>query len=1756
MAKKQNQQQRNPGMRAGLSKAESFTHGMVSDLDPHFQLEGSYSDAQNIRLTNAEGDTFTVENIEGNSLFVDLNTYNIEVNAGQGWSSYLSNYTTFYDRGPDGINLSSNLNLANRASIVGHVSYANQLLLMIVMRTEWERNYDGSSYNPLSSTLDPTDPNYSAENTEVNRTVFLLVDFNHDLEVTKVSDLRVCYSAGNPQARQYPDLNMDLDAPVRIEHIVENEKISRIYWTDNKNPLRTLNIKEDRLDLIEPTALDITPLMKPSQPVLSTTLFGSLPVGVFQYCFKYISENGGESTFSPLSNMYHVSDQSFSNSSQYAGGPQGNVGTQGFQIQVDDIDESFSHIELYSLFYDTIDSAPRVAVVSRNVISGSTSTFQHTSWNNEVENGLEEILIESNTFDVCKDIAIKDNILFAANLRQKRNYISEKEWNVKVLRYRIAPGNTTDRLDAMLTTNDPEIKHYQLDSNNNPVEINTSQYQYNVTDDYGYSCGYGQLLGDPNGMYSAAPGSNHEYMTYDGNLNVPMWTTALASQRNGNGGSSVGYPTFFTYKFMADKMTVGAESFNYATNGLGGCRVSFGVEEKIADTSQNAFASPYISSVSNNKVLQTDYEGASTTGSASPSGNTVFQTSMALGGTKDPHLAGDKRGYQRGDVYRFGVQIYDLNGAPGNVLWIGDIETPHQHDVNRMINIKNEPSAGSYDYSPFRPSFTGVTGIGGQTNLVDAKLIMSHKKIKDFRLSFVYGHTVPPVDVEWFSGRINSNYANTSAYVKSDGDIRSNAPGDTSNTAFHAGGQARAVPGWSEDTGGPDSIGSHDDTHHLFDLCVNFEFIIPDNVCKKISGFRVVRAPRTEEDRRIVQQGLLNQTIQYGNADLGTEAGYGSAYFSQKDNEMFGDDPVFVNQYIDDIDGTGQDNTHPEQPEYNTYLNGYLGLAETAQMCFYNTNKSDGKALGGTGGQFSGKSYFWSEREDQKEYSSSSPNSDAYDAKDRGALAGKHGGPGTYGSHYRHSGYFGSYDKQSFHTSAGVEQTNYQAIDSVSSSVFTLDSPDSAFGIRPYVYREGDYLRIDDILKLTDEIRYRNNTTSASPFGGTPASHHTNCRVQTGLQHDAGNSEFTAGNNWDANSQVEEWKSRESNSTLKEALTFCTRKDIDEDYSVLIAKYYSFDPYYGIGFEIDGGTFAAQYKAGDSNSRPQKNYGWSLPIANSKELSDGEVVPSGFFTISNRMKDGRVSGFSNNTLGYANRAKDTTGSEHSFLVWGAVNKDIPANQDAGDITGSGNQHEPIQESFTYDSVSTMQMGLRSILIEVDNRASVVKLKSPTDTFFETGRTERRYTSWFAPINVSALYEHGEFRGTDKDGGFNNPNYNEYNQLPYRNSFLRYKMESGHSPLPDKDVGGTTITVKQASTYVPHKFLCSIVRNTVPYGGYTKGSIEKTRYMPCGNFHPVTADGAPQGHVSQVFGGDTFVNLYSHQKTSTPYMKKSAARWQVFPVESYVNTDMRSGLTLNAGDTVLGKDINTAPFSNDWLYNSVYSQENNIKSGVVVDEEKFTDSLDLPYEIAYSNTKILGQTSDAFRQFPINQFHDMEGAYGEINRIVNFKNEIYVLQDTAFAKLLVNPISMLSDDSGTSLFTGTGETVENHIYISTKFGSRHRYSVAMSEKSLYFVDANFGRLFKYDTEKLISLGDALGQRNYLKYIIKEWEQRSYRICISDNLNHGSVPGWLDNTEKIKGNERNYVSDRPMDFLGITSIYDFKNKELLVTFHNSA
>ena len=743
----------------------------------------------------------------------------------------------------------------------------------------------------------------------------------------------------------------------------------------------------------------------------------------------------------------------------------------------------------------------------------------------------------------------------------------------------------------------------------------------------------------------------------------------------------------------------------------------------------------------------------------------------------------------------------------------------------------------------------------------------------------------------------------------------------------------------------------------------------------------------------------------------------------------------------------------------------------------------------------------------------------------------------------------------------------HQRAAQISGSVYTLDAPDSAFGMRPYVFRDGDRLRIDCVLKLTNEQRYKElgvliPSQSGNASHGNEAAYHTT---------------YGTYNTWKITQDDLQWTNRYYDDEEQDNLFYSNKRNIDEFYSILVGKYYCFEPYFGIGMELDRGrhtvqndSWSWQSNTGQKSYAPSYRHGWTLPLSAAKEIVDGEIVPPGFFKVSERMKNGSVSGFSNNTLGFVRSLQsddDATPGICHYVFDAVYNKLSKWNgsDNNGDIDNGGTW-DPAKQSkdFNYDTVSTMQMGLRSLLLEVNTNLDEVR----PHRYERTATNKPRYYSeWFACPDISTIFQqshwYGVFSGghTQTGGAHSGGTGNVYTSI-YHPSVSTSVVGSFAKTYHDKSTktidGNDYIESLKYRSVHPHKYLCSIVRRVVPYGGHSKESIESTRYIPCGNFHPVSATNKDSGyndrrqaHLSKVYGGDTFLNLYSHQKTAAPYMKHSAARWQVFPVESYVNTDMRSGLALTNGDTELGKKLNTAPYSNDWLYNSVYSQENNVKAGIMIDETQ-PDSLDLPYEIAYSNTKILGQKTDAFRQFPINQFHDMEGLYGEINRIVNFKNEIYVLQDSSFAKLLVNPLSMLSDDAGNSLFTGTGETVENHLYVSTKYGTRHRFSVAQSETSLYFVDSNFARIFKYDTDKLISLGDSLGQRNYLKEMIKNWshERIKYESGYDDELK-----GRLDNKEKIPG-DRDYFSDNPLKFLGIYSIFDFENKELLISFHNSA
>ena len=307
---------------AKKSKPTGFVKGIISDTDPRYQIPGSYRDAMNMQIINTDGNTFSIQNIKGNKLTINLANYpkhlldgtldplsqtwaeisnsnNTALNGPLGTSNWFDHENTsfqyiqgyYFGLGQLDPNVGSSpaswndtaFYLRAACNIVGHYSFRNQLFLIIVGKFNVVKGDDIIAYDSF-------------------QTQFLLLDFDSEGQVDKVTDLKVCYDSGVSVG--YPNLNMDPNILCRVEGIIENDCLSRVYWTDNKNALRTLNLKGNDLHLLNIDELDISPKAV-MQPVnLNAVITGNLPAGAYQYAYKYLTADGGESTVSPFSQIF------------------------------------------------------------------------------------------------------------------------------------------------------------------------------------------------------------------------------------------------------------------------------------------------------------------------------------------------------------------------------------------------------------------------------------------------------------------------------------------------------------------------------------------------------------------------------------------------------------------------------------------------------------------------------------------------------------------------------------------------------------------------------------------------------------------------------------------------------------------------------------------------------------------------------------------------------------------------------------------------------------------------------------------------------------------------------------------------------------------------------------------------------------------------------------------------------------------------------------------------------------------------------------------------------------------------------------------------------------------------------------------------------------------------------------------------------------------------------------------------------------
>lgn len=402
----------------------------------------------------------------------------------------------------------------------------------------------------------------------------------------------------------------------------ESSLIFRVVYTDFYNDIRTLNVLEDQVQATPVELINILPVHKPQQPVITKVIPGGfLPTGRYQVWYQLSSFQGALSTVSPLSSIITIGDQS--DLTEYSGAVVGTVSTKSIELQINNLDTNYDLVRLGYTVYQ-VEGLAESFYFDEIVIptSGSVTTVLNGTEENIPISDQIQLSNANRPPSVAKTLDVVKNKLLIANTRTR---LFDVDFDSRVYRF------NSSRAAALYNNGDvfgsPKVAlDYSLGSM--VVGGVTSTLNYNnlvslIEDDF-------DLINPFN----------------DENPTNPL--------NNANWG------TFSQFKFKEDGITLGGTGPNISYD--------FVTKEAFENTNQFTLkTSPSITPIYS-------------TGESYDFGNYVQPIPDSFKNMRSPYYDSLFWGYARGEVYRFAIVFRDLYGFPTFAKWIGDIKFPFVND--------------------------------------------------------------------------------------------------------------------------------------------------------------------------------------------------------------------------------------------------------------------------------------------------------------------------------------------------------------------------------------------------------------------------------------------------------------------------------------------------------------------------------------------------------------------------------------------------------------------------------------------------------------------------------------------------------------------------------------------------------------------------------------------------------------------------------------------------------------------------------------------------------------------------------------------------------------------------------------------------------------------------------------------------------------------------------------------------------------------
>ena len=226
-------------------------------------------------------------------------------------------------------------------------------------------------------------------------------------------------------------LHFDTDHPIETLASYENENIQKVYWVDGKNQPRVINITENTTIYStneEYTAFDFVRTLKLNEYVRVRKILGGgglFPSGVIQYAITYYDKFGQET------NIVHTTPLQYISFNDRGGSPEEKI-NNSFEIFINNVDDSFQFLRIYSILRTSLNGTPICKRVQDiEIKKGQTSvSFVDTG---TIGDNIDptELLYKGGEQIAAKTIQDKNGTLFLGNISLTRPNLKDIEKEIK-----------------------------------------------------------------------------------------------------------------------------------------------------------------------------------------------------------------------------------------------------------------------------------------------------------------------------------------------------------------------------------------------------------------------------------------------------------------------------------------------------------------------------------------------------------------------------------------------------------------------------------------------------------------------------------------------------------------------------------------------------------------------------------------------------------------------------------------------------------------------------------------------------------------------------------------------------------------------------------------------------------------------------------------------------------------------------------------------------------------------------------------------------------------------------------------------------------------------------------------------------------------------------------------------------------------------------------------------------------------------------